>query len=878
MLLAKNLLVRAARAAARPTVSVAAGVGSTRGKHHSVIVIGGGVVGTSVLYHLAKLGVTDACLLERKVLTAGSTWHAAGGFHALNGDAQVSALQRYTIALYEEIEAVSGQACGVQMTGGVNIATTPERYEYLRYEHQKHRTMGIESELLSPEECCERIPILNPDGLLGGLYDENEGHLDCSGVTWAYAKSAQKVGGAVVHQHTKVEALNPDGNGGWEVETDAHGTLTCDHVVNAGGLWAREVGAMAGVHLPLLPMAHHYLITEPCDGVRGPQFGASNQIPIGVDLDGESYLRQERGGILIGVYEKDCLPWSADATPWDYGENELLQPDLDRISPQLEKAYHRYPALAEAGVRTVVCGAFTFAPDGNPLVGPVEGTGLAAPGRDVRNFWSACAVMAGFAQGGGVGLTLAEWLVHGQPVSYPDVFAMDVARYGPWASKAYTLAKSQENYTRRFQIAYPNEELPAARGVKRSPVHATFAAAPYHAVHGVGYGLEYAKFFGGDGRGGGGGPATETPSLRRDPASFDRVAEECASVRNEVGMIEMGTYAKYDVAGPGAAAYLDRLLACRLPTRDGRMAMAPMLDARGRLAGDLTVARLARDRFLLVGSGGLQGFHTRWFEQQRRALTDTGDDASAVTISNVTDALGGFAVAGPRSRELLARLVGPGEDVSNDASGLRFMDVRASLDVGPVPATVARVSVTGELGYEVYCAASQHAALFDALTEAGDDLGLRNIGTYALNSLRLEKSYGVWGAEYTPEYTPKMAGLGRFVAEGKAADFVGKDVCADAQGDHRLVTLKVDGDAANADCWGFEPVWCDGEYAGYTTSGGYGHAVGSSIAMAYLKGDALAKVTFGDAATLEVSVVGERVPALLCEEPLYDPEGKRLFS
>lgn len=375
-------------------------VGLSTAAVRKAVVIGGGVVGASVLYHLAKLGWTDALLLERKVLTAGSTWHAAGGFHALASDPNVSALQAYTIGLYKELEAASGQSCGLHFTGGVNVASDPARWEFLQNEFARHRTMGIESRLLSPAEVKALCPIMNVDDVIGGLFDANEGHLDCSGVTWAYVKSAQKLGASAPQQHAKVERMHQrEDDGLWEltiaVDQDKPEasrrppqTLLAEHVINAGGLWAREVGAMAGVHVPILPMSHHYVVTEPIPELDQ---GRVEEIPMCIDLDGESYLRGERGGVLLGVYEQDCKPWAADETPWSYGETDLLPPELDRIMPQLEQSLHRYPALSEAGYRTVLNGPFTFAGDGNPLVGPVEGTGLGPTG--ISNYWVTCGVV-----------------------------------------------------------------------------------------------------------------------------------------------------------------------------------------------------------------------------------------------------------------------------------------------------------------------------------------------------------------------------------------------------------------------------------------------------------------------------------------------------
>ncbi len=444
-----------------------------------VVVIGGGVVGCSVLYHLAKHGWKDALLLERSELTSGSTWHAAGGMHTINGDPNVAKLQQYTIDLYKEIEELSGQATGVHLTGGVMLAATQERLDWMKGIVAKGRYLGIEAELISPEEAHDIMPLLDPSCFVGAVKTVVDGHLDPSGVTHAYAKAARKLG-ATVQTHCKVEGLerHPDG---WRVRTNL-GDVICEHVVNAGGLWAREVGRMVGLELPVLAMEHMYLITEDMPEVAECNARTGKEVIHAIDFDGELYLRQERGGMLMGTYEKAGRPWSEKTTPWDFG-HELLAPDIDRIAPSLEVGFEHFPAFENAGIKQIINGPFTFAPDGNPLIGPVKGL----PG-----FWCACGVMAGFSQGGGVGLALANWMIQGDPGF--DVWAMDVARFGDFANRDYTNAKVRENYSRRFSIRFPNEELPAARPLKTTPIYDLLKAqgAQFGAAHGLETALWYA--------------------------------------------------------------------------------------------------------------------------------------------------------------------------------------------------------------------------------------------------------------------------------------------------------------------------------------------------------------------------------------------------
>ncbi|HYL02390.1 MAG TPA: FAD-dependent oxidoreductase [Steroidobacteraceae bacterium] len=797
-----------------------------------VLVIGGGVVGCSVLYHLTRLGWTEVALCERRELTAGSSWHAAGLFHALNSDAAMSRLQAYTIALYRELERASGQAIGLHYTGGLNVAATAERWDLLRSDHARHRVLGLETELVSPAQVRQLFPLMDVSDVRGALYDPMEGYLDPYGATLAYAQAARSAG-AEIYRHTRVLALTPSGRGSWLVATD-QGAIEAEHVVNAGGLWAREVGQLVGVRLPLVPMEHHYLITEDIPAIA--QLG--RELPLVVDLDGEMYLRPEGRGLLLGVYEHDATAWSSAGTSFEFGDHELLAPQLERLTGALERGFRRFPALNEAGIRRIVNGPFTFTPDGNPLVGPVPG---------VPNFWSACGVMAGFAQGGGVGLTLAQWIIEGEPDG--DVFALDVARFGTYATPAYVLEKAREFYARRFCIAYPNEHWPAARPSRTSALHDTLARD--NAVFGVSYALEIPLYFASAGR-----AAAEKPTLRRSEAFAD-VARECRAARAAVAALDAASFAKYEVRGPGARAGLDRLLAGRLP-QPGRIRLTPMLAPSGRLMGDLSTVCLAPDRYWIFGSGYLQAWHLRWFAS---VLT-----ASDLAIENLSDRLAGIALIGPRARELLARLTG--DDVGNAA--FPFMSHRR-LEVGLAAADVLRVSETGELAFEIYLEAPGMRALYQRLAEAGRELGLEPIGSYALNSLRLEKGFGHWSREYTRDYTPAESGLARFVDYDKAG-FIGRDAALrdrDTPPSRRLVLLEVD--AADAEASFYEPLWDGATLAGFVTSGAFGHCCGKSLALGYA-----ARAAAVPGAELAVTVLGERRACRVLGAPPIDPPGLRM--
>ncbi|MBL8669282.1 MAG: FAD-dependent oxidoreductase [Alphaproteobacteria bacterium] len=805
--------------------------------HARVVVIGGGVVGCSVLYHLAKAGWRDIMLLERLELTSGSTWHAAGGFHTLNGDPNVAKLQGYTAKLYKEIEALSEQSCGVHWTGGIMLAGTPERMDFLKIAHARGRYLGMETEIISVAEAKKLLPILEEKHFIAAMYDPHEGHLDPAGTTQAYAKAARKLG-AEIHRQTRVTALNPQPDGGWEVVTEK-GTVKAEHVVNCGGLWAREVGRMVGLELPVLAMEHHYIVSEEMPEVVAINQATGKEVLHVIDFEAEVYLRQEGKGMLLGTYERKGVPWSEQSTPWEFGP-ELLQEDLDRIAPSLEMGFKHFPAIGRAGIKRVVNGPFTFTPDGNPLVGPVRG---------LSNYWLACGVMAGFSQGGGVGLALANWMTEGDPGF--DVWGMDIARYGDWTTMAYTNAKVRENYSRRFRIRFPNEELPAARPLRTVPVHDRVVEA--NAVLGAYYGLEHPLWYSPKGD-----KAEETVTYRRSNA-FAHVGAECRGVRDRVGMAEISTYGRFDVSGRDAAAFLDRVLANRLP-EEGRLALAPMLNEKGRLIGDFTVGRLARDRFFVIGTQAAETYYQRWFDRQRGALS--------VEVRSLLSALNGITIAGPRSREVLARLVR--DDVSNAA--FPFLSIRR-MSVGMVPCTVSRVSFTGELGYELWCAPDMQRALWDAIMEAGGDLGIGLFGAQALNSMRLEKGFGSWAREYRPIYGAEEARLGRFVRLEKGA-FIGRDAAAaerKAGGERRLVLLAVD--SPDADAFGDEPIWHDGKVVGWVTSGGYGHTVSKSLALGYVP-RAVAEAASG----LAIEMLGERRPAKILKDPPHDPKGTRMRS
>jgi dimethylglycine dehydrogenase len=805
-------------------------------KSARVVVIGGGVVGCSVLYHLTKAGWKDVVLVERDILTSGSTWHAAGGFHTLNGDPNVAKLQGYTIALYDELEKISGQSCGLHRSGGLFLADTKERMDWLKMAHARARYLNLETELLTLSEAKKLNPLFDKTQFYGAMLDAADGNLDPEGTTHAYAKSA-RIGGAEIYQGTRVQELKQRRDHSWDVITDK-GNIHAEHVVNCGGLWAREVGRMVGIEMPVLAMEHMYLVTEDIPEVAAFNKEHGKEVTHIIDFKSEIYMRQERSGLVLGTYEQDCRPWQPKQTPWEFGR-ELLQPDLDRISPNLELGYKHFPVLAKAGIKKVINGPFTFTPDGNPLVGPVQG---------VRNFWCACGVMAGFSQGGGVGLALSQWMVNGDPGF--DVWGMDVARFGDWATRSYTNEKVRENYSKRFSIRFPNEELPAARPQQTTPLYDVLLSKG--AVMGDSWAMETPLWYAPKGV-----EPKDIVSWHRSN-DFPHVKAEVIGTRNGVGVTEIANFAKYRIMGPEAEAFLSRMMTNKMP-KTGRIVLTPMLNHNGKLIGDFTIAKARDDLFFMWGSSQAQNYHMRWFQQHK-------PDSSKVKFEPLGMNLIGLHIAGPKSRDVLQAMTD--EDVSGAA--FKFMDHRPEMDVANVPAMVNRISYTGDLGYEIWVRPEYQRKLYEGIVKAGAAHGLVHFGMRAFLSMRLEKNFPTWYRELRPIYGGFEAGMDRFIDLTKN-DFVGRDAAAAEKasgGKLRRVSMVVE--ATDADVLGDEPIWHAGKVVGWVTSGGFAHYVDKSMAQGYVPKE------LAEADGFEIEILGEMRKARVIAEPLFDPEGKRM--
>ena len=840
-----------------------------------VVVIGGGVVGCSVLFHLAKAGWTDVLLIERSELTSGSSWHAAGGFHTLNGDPNVAKLQAYTVSLYEELEKLSGQACSLHLTGGVMMADTQERMDFLRYVHATGRALGMETEIITPSEAKSMFPLMDESHFVGALWDPVEGHLDPSGTTHAYAKAAQKLGADIVLRNRVIE-LTQIGDE-WDVITE-QGTVRAQHVVNAGGLWAREIGRMVGLELPVLAMEHMYMITDDIPEVIEFNQTTGQELVGVIDFKAEIYTRQEGKGLALGTYEKSCKPWSPQTTPWDFG-HELLQPDFDRIGPSLELGAKHFPGFAEAGIKQTINGPFTFAPDGNPLIGPVQG---------LNNFWCACAVMAGFSQGGGVGLALANWITEGDPGH--DVFGMDVSRFGDFTTLRYTNAKVRENYSRRFSIRFPNEELPAGRPQQTTPLYDVMVEKN-NAVMGDTWGLETPLWFAPEGS-----EPADILSFHRSN-DFEHVGNEVKAVRDSVGITEIANFAKYRITGTNSETWLNEVMTNTMPST-GRVVLTPMLNNRGKLIGDFTVAKLADNNFMMWGSSGAQIYHQRWFEQQL-------PDDQTVHIDRLGQTMVGLSIAGPNAREVLRPLV----DIPVDNDQFKFMDFRQT-DVDGCPCMINRLSYTGDLGYELWMEPTYERRIYLALKKAGAKYNIEDFGMRALLSMRLEKNFPTWFAELRPIYGPFEADMDRFVKLSKN-QFIGREYAQmEFERGPKLKRVSLSITTDKTDVMGDEPIWAkcgntdfdsvekphgygakrfdnkgneypvpeaqtDGPWrvVGWITSGGYGHSVQLSLAQGYLP-TALARPD--SSIELEVEILGTRCGAKILHEPPFDPSGIRM--
>lgn len=802
--------------------------------HAQAVVIGGGLIGCSILYHLTKLGWTDVVLLERDELTSGSTWHAAAGIHGLHDSANISRIQHYTMTLYNQLEEETGQSCGVFQPGSLYLAQTENREHQLKLQAAKAKLYGMNFHEISRDEAERLHPLVNFDGIRTIMWEEDGGNVDPSGVTHAYAKGATQRGGEI-HRFTPVTGTEQQPDGSWIVRTPK-GDIKTPWVINAAGLWGREVAKMAGLEMPLQPTEHQYFVTETIAEIDA----MDRRLPSIADRDGEYYMRQEGKGLLIGAYEKDMRFWAEDGTPLDFA-HDLFPDDLERIEENVLRAMDRVPVAATAGIKRVINGPMIWSPDSNVILGPVP---------ELDGYFMCGGIIPGFSQSAGMGLMVAQWIIEGE-MQY-DMFPWDVARYGLWANNPdFVKAKVRDVYSHRFAIHFPNEERAAGRPLRTRPVYEK--QKEMGAVFGLNYGWEHPLWFADE------PGVVDTNGFTRQNW-WEPVGEECRMLRERAGIIDISNFAKYICKGAGAADWLNAVFANNMPKEVGRSCLTPLIGKRGGIAGDFTVTKVTEDEFWIIGSGIAERYHSRFFKQVPLP--------EGTTFDSKTDVICGFNVAGPKSRELLQRLT----NTSLNTKDFPFMRSKM-IDIAGVEALALRVSFTGDLGWEVYCKVEDQAKLYHALLAAGEEFGAGPVGGRALMSLRLEKGYGSWSREYSPEYWPQEIGLDRLCKMDKA--FLNKDAVASTlakEAREHLVLLHLDeGDtaASYADATGGEPIFKDGKGVGKVTSGAYGYSVGMSLALAHVKG-----VTPGDEVT--VMVLGQPHKAVVLSEPPFDPKGARL--
>ncbi len=801
--------------------------------HARVGIIGGGMMGAGLAYHLGLEGWTDVVLIEKGELTSGSTWHAAGQCPSFIGDYNMAKVHHYSNTLYPRLEQLTGQYVSWHGSGSLRLAITPEEVDWFRYVEGFARSIGFHLEIVSPARAKELHPFLDVSGVLAAAWTNMDGHIDPAGVCNALAKGARDLGVTIVKRN-RVTDLARQPSGEWRIVTE-QGDIVVEHVVNAAGCYAREVAAMMGTTAPITNMEHQYFVTETI-----PAFAERDvEIPIVRDPWTSGYYRQEQKAGLIGIYERrptEAWPGSNNSPAWE-SESELFNESLDRVLPFVEKVFKRMPVYANAGIKRVVNGAIPTSPDGNPLVGPAVG---------LRNAWMACGSSIGISQGAGCGKYLAQWMVHGD--ADVNMAGMDPRRFGPYADARYTAAKSHQDYAHMYALHLPGEERPAGRPARRSTLYDRLEAKG--AVHTEAFGWERPKWFALDGR-------AEKAGFRRNN-THEVVAAECRAVRERVGILDLSSFAKFEVTGAGAEAFLDRVYANRAPRRAGGIALAHRLGANGRIQGESTITRLDDRRFYVLSGAS-------WQVRDRDALDQARRSGEDVTVKDVSDDIGILVLAGPKSREVLSAVTGA--DLANKT--FPWLTGRA-IAVAGVELVALRVNYVGSLGWELHAPMKRLPELYDALWAAGQPHGIADFGVYALNSLRMEKAYKGLAAEMTNEITPVEADILRFVRLDK--EFEGRGaVEAARKAGHSTQLVYAEVEAADSDARGGEPVFDGDACVGVTTSGGYGHHTGKSLVFAYVP-PRLASA----GATFEVAILGARRRCTVLAEPAYDPANAAL--
>ncbi len=799
-----------------------------------VVIVGGGMMGASLLYHLAEEGWTDSLLIEKGELTSGSTWHAAGQCPSFIADYNMAKIHDHGVKLYPKLEELTGQYVSWHGCGGIRYALQPAEVEWFHRVAAVGRLIGFECEIIDPAKIRQLVPYANIDGVLAGAWTLNDGHVDPAGVCNAMAKGARRFGATIV-TNNRVLDINPRPSGDWEVVTE-QGTVIAEHVVNAAGCYARQVSQMVGTDIPMINMKHTYIVTDAVQTFLESDF----EMPVIRDPYPSSYYRQEQKSALIGIYEmensQECWTHRGGWPEWE-SQNELFDPDFDNIMPFVERVMERVPMWRELGIRRVVCGAIPHTPDSNPFLGPAAG---------LRNFWHCNGASIGIAAGAGSGKYLSQWMIYGD--AEINMAGVDPRRFSDFAPGDYTKAKSHEDYEHMYKLHLPGEERPAGREVRTTPLYDRLTAQG--GVFGELNGWERPKWFSPDGR-------EEEVGFRHNNV-FDVVAEECRAVRERVGVLDLSSFAKYEVTGPDAEAMLNRCSANRMPRKTGGLVLTHYLSGEGRLNGESTVCRLGDDRYYVLSGANCE-------ERDLAILGQAVQPEEDVEIRNITDEWGVLVLAGPRAREVLAGVTDA--DLSNAA--FPWLTGR-EIDVAGVAVRALRVNYVGELGWELHCPMNRLLAVYDAVWEAGGAFGIANFGTYAVNSLRIEKAYKGWGAELTNEISPVEAGVERFFREDKG-DFTGRDaVLKIREQGPEIQVVYFEVEAGDNDVAGGEPMLDGDRVIGITTSGGYGHATGKSLGFGYVPAQYTEPGT-----GMQVQLLGEIRRITVLDTPVWDPASER---
>ncbi|MGF7158539.1 dimethylglycine dehydrogenase [Rhodoligotrophos appendicifer] len=828
-----------------------------------VVVIGGGVVGVSTLYHLAKKGWSDVVLVERKELTSGSTWHAAGLLPLFNMSYSVGQIHKYSVKLYKTLEEETGQHVGFRQVSNIRLARTKDRWDEFMYYAGIAKTLGITVNVLTPAQVKEIWPLVNTDTLIGAIQHPDDGYIQPADLTQALAKGARSRG-AEIYRNTTVTGIEQQKDGTWLVKTDK-GDIAAEHVVSASGNFARKTGAMVGVDVPVIPVEHQYIVTEPHPEIVARQKAGLPEMGVLRESDSSWYMREENGGLLLGPYEVGAPACYVDG-PSEDSEFELFQEDLERLEPYIETAITRVPAFGEVGIKRVYNGAIAYTPDGSPIIGPAW---------DVKNFWLNEGHSFGVTAAGGAGWQLAEWIVDGEPTI--DMMGVDPRRFGPYATRGYLKTKNEEAYANVFTVHYPDEERAAARPLKRTPCYDRMK--DLGAVFGSVYGWERPNWFAPKGLALSaaeldqpdtllhenhapvkpGEPVREKYAFRRSNY-FEHVGREARHVHEKVGLLDMSAFAKFEVSGPGAEAWLDYLVANRIPKKIGRIALTHMLSKNGGVRSEFTIFRAGPQSFYLVSAGA---FERHDFDYLQKNLPTDG----SVRLSKVTTQYGVLVLAGPRSRDVLAKVT------DADLSSPKFPWLSGQfINVGIASALAIRVNFVGELGWELHHPIEMQNTIFDTVMEAGAEFDIKPFGIRAMDSLRLEKSYRLIPRELSIEYSAIESGLEKFVNLNKA-DFIGRDALTKWQAEgfkNQFVTMEVHG-VTDADARGSEAIYRDGRLVGRATSGGYGWRLGKSLALAMVPPEMAALGT-----EFEIEILGRRHKTTIIPESPFDPENERL--